>query len=386
MHFRPIVSAKSDVGRAREHNEDKLLVASELRLYAVADGMGGHDAGDVASALAAATLDEFFRFKQRVPKSIQLKKDLAPGAQRLLAAVCEANSEVIARNGGEAAAGKGGMGTTIVAAFIPRDATSIHIAHAGDSRCYRLRDGKLTQLTRDHNMLNDALRLNPKLDPKIRDEIPKNVITRALGMRAELEAEVRSEVLEHEDIFLLCSDGLTGALPDDTIGKVLQAAGDNLQKACDHLIALANKAGGDDNISVLLIRAEALVSLHPVSEEPPDSQRELTPPSDDERSAPPPGAPPPGAPPPGAPPPGAPPRKPPPGAARKPPPGRRPPPPGRRPPPPGRKPPPPPRGRRPARGRPAPQPQVARCRKCGQELYAGTEACLACGTPHDFFS
>jgi protein phosphatase len=361
MHFRPIVSSQTDVGRGRDHNEDKVLVANELRVYAVADGMGGHNAGDVASALATATLDEFFRFKQRVPKSIQLRKELAPGAQRLLAAVREANAEVVARNGGESGGAKGGMGTTLVAAFIPRDGTAIHIVHAGDSRCYRLRDGKLSQLTHDHNMLNDALKLNPELDPAIRDEIPKNVITRALGMRAELDADVHTETLEHEDIYLLCSDGLTGLVPDETIALVLRAAGEDLQPACDKLVALANQAGGDDNISALLIRTEALVSLHPVSDDPPDSGRDFPPPSVDV--------------PPQAPP------------ARKPPPPR-----GRRPLPPAasaRKPP-PPRGQKAApqpRPRPAgPTPQVARCRKCGQELYAGTDTCLACGTPHDFFS
>ena len=252
-YFRTIAVGQTDVGPSRDHNEDQLLVARELRLYAVADGMGGHDSGDVASELAVTNLRAFYRSEQSLPPKIAAREDLDPGARMLLAAVHAANRAVIERGGGEAAAKHGGMGSTLVAVHVPRDGEVIHICHVGDSRCYRYRRGELVQLTEDHNMVNDALRLNPDIDDEILAELPRNVVTRALGMSGKVEPDVRSERLEHDDLFLLCSDGLSGPVSDRAIARVLSELGSDLGGACAELVTMANEVG-DDNVTVLLVR------------------------------------------------------------------------------------------------------------------------------------
>jgi protein phosphatase len=250
----PVAAGKTDVGRKRDHNEDQILVSEMVGLFAVADGMGGHDAGDVASAITTAALEEYFLATEEFPGGLEGPEDMPAGARRLLSSIFHANREVYARSG--RSANQGGMGSTVVAIHVSRDEGLIHICHVGDSRCYRMRDGRLELLTRDHSMINEALRLNPDLSPEILKQLPTNVVTRALGTKDTVEPDVRSDELRAGDVYLLCSDGLSGEITDREIEFALEDL-DDLEVACELLVTMANDAGGRDNISALLVRIES---------------------------------------------------------------------------------------------------------------------------------
>ncbi len=244
----------TDVGRQRRHNEDNVLVAPKVGLFLVADGMGGHSTGHVASALAASSMQTFFDSTESGPLPSPIPADeanLPRGAVRLVQGVRKANRDVYEVSSTRKE--NRGMGSTIVA--IHFDGSDLHIAHVGDSRCYRLRDGNIEQITRDHSLINDALALKPDLTQEELARLPKNVITRALGMKDAVKVDIQSVHVEPEDIFLLCSDGLTGMINNDQILEVFSLTND-LDEACELLIAMANEAGGTDNISALLVRAE----------------------------------------------------------------------------------------------------------------------------------
>lgn len=266
---------KTDVGRKRDHNEDRVLLTDGLGLFAVADGMGGHDAGDVASLIAAGALEEFFHATKEFPEEdLEAPADLPTGARRLFSAVLHANREVYAKSG--KSANQGGMGSTVVAIYVSEREQLVHICHVGDSRCYRLRSGQLEQLTRDHSMINEALRLNPDLSPEILRQLPTNVVTRALGTKESVQPDVSSEPLRAGDVYLLCSDGLSGEITDEEIQFALEDETD-LTEASDLLVAMANDAGGRDNISALLVRIEAPVDI-PAGEPPrPRTEMESSP-------------------------------------------------------------------------------------------------------------
>ena len=222
----------------------------DLAVWAVADGVGGKNAGEVASALAVEALVAFFEASRGGgwPDEYRALLDLmlAPGAQRLCAGVRKANREVHARaNGLEEHVG---MGTTIVALHLsPGHA---HVAHVGDSRCYRLRHGTLELLTRDHSVENEPLlyQRRPGDPPPSR----RNVITRALGLREGVEVDVRTLEAEPGDAWLLCSDGLTRMVDDASIGRILVETSDP-PSATARLVSMANEAGGHDNITALFV-------------------------------------------------------------------------------------------------------------------------------------
>ena len=242
------------MGRQRKHNEDTILIRAELGLYAVADGMGGHNAGDVASKLAATSLGNFFEATHQpegVP-AVDLPEDydeLPPAARRLAAGVRKANHDVFTIS--STYQQHHGMGSTMVALHLVENG-EIHVGHVGDSRCYRISDGEIVQLTRDHSLINDALEMKPDLLPEEIARLPKNIITRALGMKDAVKVDIRSDRAEPGDVYLLCSDGLTGMVPDVQILEVVGLT-DNPQEACELLVAEANDAGGTDNISALII-------------------------------------------------------------------------------------------------------------------------------------
>lgn len=264
---RPISAAgKTDVGRRRDHNEDQILVSHELGLYAVADGMGGHQAGDVASSIAAAALEEFFWEEQELGgEPIEGLEGLSEGAARLVKAVHHCNREVFARSG--RSANQGGMGSTLVALFVEEAKGVVHIAHVGDSRCYRIRHGRIEQLTKDHSMINEALRLNPDLSEEILKQLPSNVVTRALGTKENVQPDVCTEPLCRDDLYLLCSDGLSGEVADeDLLFGVLES--EELKDGCELLVAMANEAGGRDNISAVLVRVDKGATPPPPGAEP----------------------------------------------------------------------------------------------------------------------
>lgn len=245
-------SGKSDKGRKRKLNEDRLAVRDDLHLYLVCDGAGGHNAGDVAAALAVRSITNFMGATVRAafdrPEFDRF--GIPNGARRVSAAVHKANNDIleISRTSHQ----HRGMGTTVVAvSFTPRSGL-IHVAHVGDSRCYRLRAGHLELLTQDHSLLTDVVENRPELDDTMLDRLPRNIITRALGVDPELRVSVRSHAVVEGDRYVLCSDGLYAPLPASTIAAVLREVSD-ADAAAQLLVDRANEAGGPDNIAVVVI-------------------------------------------------------------------------------------------------------------------------------------
>ncbi|HHH12066.1 MAG TPA: serine/threonine-protein phosphatase [Sorangium sp.] len=253
-----VAAGLTDVGRRRHHNEDYVLLKPALGLYLLLDGVGGRDAGDVASATAAHSMATFFADSDdtRWPDGYRTLLDLTlkPAAQRLCAAARKANHDVLALATASLSQPHARKpGTTLVAAYFPAAGPMLHLVHVGDSRGYRLRDRELLQLTRDHTLRNVAKLCRPDISADELATIPENVITRALGSRDNIELGVRSVAYQVGDTFLLCSDGLTHMVDDEHIREALMLA-DGPQDACELLVSLANEAGGRDNISVVVLR------------------------------------------------------------------------------------------------------------------------------------
>jgi len=255
MNF--IAAGLSDVGLQREHNEDSFCIASEHRLFVVADGMGGHRAGDIASRMATSEVRAFFDADDADgeawpgPDDVDGAKLTADQA-RLVSAVKLANNRIFQASLGNRSVQ--GMGTTIVGALFNRGDRRINIAHVGDSRAYRIRDGKLMQLTRDHSLLNDYLLVMPNLTDAQKERLPSNVITRALGMQEAVAVDVCHEAVRPGDLFVLCSDGLNGMVADPRILEVIGEADGDIEWAARALVSEANQNGGEDNITVVLVR------------------------------------------------------------------------------------------------------------------------------------
>ncbi|WP_438036817.1 Stp1/IreP family PP2C-type Ser/Thr phosphatase [Sorangium sp. So ce204] len=246
----------TDVGRQRKHNEDNVLVKSDLGLFVVADGMGGHNAGNVASALATKSLDNFFEATRAgsLPGPVPAdEQELDPEARRVVAAIRKANHDVFVIS--NTYTQHQGMGSTVVAAYVSCETEQIHVGHVGDSRCYRIRHGEIEQLTKDHSLINDALALKPDLSQDELARLPKNIITRALGMKDAVKVDIRSEPTQPGDVFLLCSDGLSGMISEQQMLDVFDVTQDP-HEACELLIEMANEAGGTDNISALIVRIQ----------------------------------------------------------------------------------------------------------------------------------
>ena len=245
-------AGRSDVGRKRGHNEDAFAVHVEDGLVVVADGVGGGRSGEVASRLAVDSVGNFFRVTSLDPEvtwPFKLNTARSFNENRLIVGVQLANLRV--RESAASDPALDGMSTTVVAiSFADNEAC---VAHAGDSRAYLFRDGVLQQITEDHTLLADYQKLKP-LTPEEVEVFPyKNVIVRALGMRDEVDVAVARHEMKTGDVFLLCSDGLSGMVSSTEITEVLSAGGD-LDKACGDLIAGANAHGGVDNITAVLVR------------------------------------------------------------------------------------------------------------------------------------
>jgi serine/threonine protein phosphatase PrpC len=252
---RHISGAATDVGRVRDHNEDTYLLRPDLGIFLVADGMGGHQAGDVASTMVRLSVANFFEvLDDEVDFSaFALPEDegMPNGAKCLAAAIRKANHDVFSAS--EDNLVHHGMGSTIVAAYVPEASDAMHIAHVGDSRCYRIRAGVLDLLTSDHSLVNEALALDPNMNPEDLARLPTNIITRALGMDPDVEVDVSTCEMAAGDTYLLCSDGLSGLINDNEILEALDLVED-ASEVCDLLIALANDAGGLDNITALALK------------------------------------------------------------------------------------------------------------------------------------
>ena len=244
---------QTDVGRRRKLNEDNLLVAMEPGLFAVCDGMGGHNAGEVASKMAIETLHAFIEKSHRekeITWPYGLDVNLSFDGNRLKTAVKLANKKVF--RAADSREDYTGMGTTAVAALVSENVLTV--GSAGDSRCYLVRGGKLTQLTRDDSWVSAALG-EGILNPDEIDRHPlRNVITKAVGAKETIELDVVEQKLEPGDLALICSDGLHAMLSDDQILATLTPIPATLEEAAGKLIDAANEAGGKDNVSVVLLR------------------------------------------------------------------------------------------------------------------------------------
>ena len=245
---------KTDVGRRRKLNEDNLLLDPEINLYAVCDGMGGHNAGEVASKMAIETLHAFIAKSQGEEKDITWPYGLEPNlsfeANRLKTAIKLANKRVF--KAADNREDYTGMGTTLVAALV-NDGT-LTVGNAGDSRCYMVREGKLSQLTRDDSWVSAAWAEGLLSHDEIDRHPLRNVITKAVGAKDNIDLDTGETRLAPGDIVLLCSDGLHGMLTDVQILALLNPAPGDLEKAAGALVDAANEAGGKDNVSVVLLR------------------------------------------------------------------------------------------------------------------------------------
>ena len=245
-------AAKTDVGMKRTHNEDYFSLLEEDQLFLVADGMGGHASGEVASKMATESIQEFFaRTKdEEITWPYKLDRQLSYVENRLVVGVKLANQRIF-----EAALKDlrlKGMGTTIVGGQIVGD--KLYIAHVGDSRCYRLRGGTIQQMTRDHSLLEDYKDAKPGMSDEEQRKFPhKNVITRALGMRETVQVDVLTHEIADQDMFLLCSDGLSGMIEDPQVLDIVLRA-PSLEVAVSGLVDAANQAGGTDNVTVLALQ------------------------------------------------------------------------------------------------------------------------------------
>ena len=249
---RVIAYGETNVGMKRQHNEDNYCLMEDDHLYVVADGMGGHASGEVASQMAIDTLGEFFRMTAADPEATwPYKMDKSKGYEenRLITGIKLANLRIYET--AQRDTRKRGMGTTIVGILVVED--GVLIAHVGDSRVYRLRDGQLEQLTVDHSLLNDYIKMKNLTEEEIENFQYKNVIVRALGMKESVKVDTMLDRPHPGDIYVLCSDGLCGPASDEEIREITMTTPD-LQAACSQLIQRANDAGGPDNITVILAK------------------------------------------------------------------------------------------------------------------------------------
>lgn len=249
---RVLTAGMTDVGRKRTHNEDSYAIVEDENLYLVADGMGGHSSGEVASKMAIETMREFFQATSADPEATwPYKMDKTRGYEenRLVTGIKLANRRIY-----EAAQRESrlhGMGTTMVCLLAVRDGALI--GHVGDSRVYRLRGESLEQLTEDHSLLNDYIKMKSMTPEEIENFPHKNVIVRALGMKETVKVDAILDRPRPGDLYILCSDGLAGPASDEEIREIALGHRD-LKQAAQAMIDKANANGGPDNVTAVLCR------------------------------------------------------------------------------------------------------------------------------------
>ncbi|WP_026893907.1 Stp1/IreP family PP2C-type Ser/Thr phosphatase [Clostridiisalibacter paucivorans] len=242
------VAVKTDVGLIREINQDAYLWCSEpnIALFAVADGMGGHNAGEIASSLAINTINDIiYRDKNKLENGdsniFRLIYNILNKANNVILSKSEKENDL------------SGMGTTITLAYIYDD--NIYIGHIGDSRAYLFRNNKLIQITEDHSLVAQLVKNGTISEEEAANHPQKNIITRALGTDYIIKPDIFKRDIENGDIIMLCTDGLTNMLKDEDISEILTKE-ENLDVACDTLINKANNVGGTDNTTVMLIKVD----------------------------------------------------------------------------------------------------------------------------------
>ncbi len=240
------------VGRQRQHNEDAFLVESDARLFLVADGMGGHAAGEIASRIAVDSISEFILHTKEDDGTWPHAYDehFTRTTNRLMAAVRLANTRVLEAMRKDARLR--GMGTTVVACMA--DEERVSVAHVGDSRAYLIRDGQLSRITNDHSWVFEQVQAGMLTEAEAEKHPLRNVITRALGGALQVTPDASEITPQANDVFLLCSDGLTGMVPENEILRVVTSSNGNLEKACQQLIDAANERGGLDNVTAVLVK------------------------------------------------------------------------------------------------------------------------------------
>jgi protein phosphatase len=249
MAMKIAFSGATDVGKVRGHNEDAYAILAERNLAMVCDGMGGHAAGEVASQIAMETISTIFReFNLNLfsGESFHFPEAISPEGRLLVGAIAIANHRIVER--GREASDQSGMGTTVVACHF--DDGVVTICHVGDSRAYLVRDKSIKRVTVDHSWVSEVMEKHNLTEEESENLVNKNVITRALGTKTGIRTDISQIQSQTGDLFILCSDGLTGMVTDIAILKTAIADQDNLQQLVDDLIRQANDAGGVDNISV----------------------------------------------------------------------------------------------------------------------------------------
>lgn len=244
--------ASTDVGHVRENNEDSFRVAPEINLFVVSDGMGGQSSGEIASRLASEAVIAHCREAAEnpaLPVVGRTKEGASEFGNRLASAFRLANHAV--HQAARRNAALHGMGATLVAVIVTEERLSI--AHVGDSRAYRLRDGRLELLTEDHSFIAEQVRQGHMTEEEAQSSNLQNVLLRAVGVEEEVEVDLNEELFVDDDVLLLCSDGLTKELSEAQIAGVL-ATIEDADEASRRLIQLANDAGGNDNITVIVLR------------------------------------------------------------------------------------------------------------------------------------
>lgn len=242
----------SDIGRKRKSNEDNFCADDERGLYVVADGMGGHAAGEIASLLAVQTIEEFISLTssdQEVTWPFGLEENLSLNGNRLKTSIRFANRRVLEKTREKSE--YEGMATTVVAALVDDD--GVEIAHVGDSRAYLIRRGEIQCVTNDHSWVNEQVLSGVIDSDQARTHPLRNVVTRALGGKQNLEVDMQVLRLQDTDVLLLCSDGLTSMLDDEEILKIILADENDVKRASNDLVEAANRSGGEDNTTVILL-------------------------------------------------------------------------------------------------------------------------------------
>ena len=240
---------KTDPGRARENNEDSVAYDENTRLAVLADGMGGYNAGEIASGMATAFIkSEMARWLTEAGSHAK------PKEVRRAVEICVENANRSIYNAANSNAQYSGMGTTLVVAAFQGD--KVLMGHIGDSRCYRLRGGNFQQITKDHSLLQEQIDAGLLTEEQAATSSYKNLVTRALGVDDAVALDLNEHDVEVGDLYLMCSDGLSDMVEDAEIAEILGAA-QSLEEIADKLVATANDHGGRDNISVLLALASA---------------------------------------------------------------------------------------------------------------------------------
>ena len=246
------IASHTDPGMVRSHNEDSIASIADKGLVVLADGMGGYNAGEVASGMATTVITTELRqlLEDHTPHEVDPQSGQKVALKMLREQVAKANTSIYQAS--QSQPQYAGMGTTLVVALFYDD--KMMVAHIGDSRLYRMRGDEFGQVTKDHSLLQEQIDAGMLTKEQAKQSSNKNLVTRALGIDPAVEPEIHEYDTEPGDIYLLCSDGLSDMVNDEDIGMTLEALGANLNLAAQQLVQMANDNGGRDNISVILIK------------------------------------------------------------------------------------------------------------------------------------